>query len=69
MAEDTFELWNDMIITDILDSDITSEEYSILLDKSSSSDVSNKDFEHLSNNNTNIFKPIRTSDWNYKRQK
>ena len=56
-----------MIITDILDSDITSEEYSILLDKSSSSDVSNKDFEHLSNNNTNIFKPIITSD--YKRQK
>lgn len=67
MTEDTFELWNDIIINDILDSDIASEEYSILLDKSSSSDVSNKDFEHLSNNNTNIFKPIITSD--YKRQK
>lgn len=67
MTEDTFELWNDIIINDILDSDIASEEYSTLLDKSSSSDVSNKDFEHLSNSNTNIFKPIITSD--YKRQK
>ena len=61
MTEDT--LRNDTIITDILANDISTalEKLSILSDKSSSDDVSNKNSEHLSNNTTDIFKPIITS--------
>ena len=65
MTEDT--LSNDTIITDILDNDISValEKLSILSDKSTSNDGSNKDSEKLSNNTIDIFKPII----NYKRQK
>ena len=61
MTEDT--LSNDTIRTDILDNDISIalEKLSILSDKSSSNDVTNKDFENLSNTNIDIFKPIITS--------
>ena len=61
MTEGT--LSNDTIITDILDNDISTalEKLSILSDKSSSGDVSNKDSEHLSNNTTDIFKSIITN--------
>ena len=47
MTEDT--LSNDTIITDILDNDISValEKLSILLDKSSSNDVSNKDSKKI----------------------
>ena len=47
MTEDT--LINDTIITDILDNDISValEKLSILLDKSSSNDVSNKDSKKI----------------------
>ena len=61
MTEGT--LTNSTIITDILDNDISIAlgNLSILLDKSSSGDVFNKDSEHLSNNTTGIFKPIINS--------
>ena len=61
MTEDT--LSNDTIRTDILDNDISIalEKLSILSDKSNSNDVPNKDFENLSNNTIDIFKPIITS--------
>ena len=61
MTEGT--LSNDTIRTDILDNDISIalEKLSILSDKSSSNDVQNKDFENLSNNTIDIFKPIVTS--------
>ena len=61
MTEDT--LSNDTIRTDILDNDISIalEKLSILSDKSSSNDDPNKDFENLSNNTIDIFKPIITS--------
>ena len=61
MTEDT--LSNDTIRTDILYNDISIalEKLSILSDKSSSNYVPNKDFENLSNNTIDIFKPIITS--------
>ena len=60
MTEDT--LSNDTIRTDILDNDISIalQKLSILLDKSSSNDVPNKDSENLSNSTIDIFKPIIT---------
>ena len=61
MTEDT--LSNDAIITDILHDDISIalEKLSVLSDKSSSNDVPNKNSENLSNDTTDIFKPIVTS--------
>ena len=51
---------NDTITTDIVDNDITTalEKLSILLDKSSSNDVPNKASQNLSNDTTDIFKPL-----------
>ena len=58
MTEDTSS--NVTIITDILDNDISIalEKLSILLDKSSSNDVPNKDSENLSSDTIDIFKPL-----------
>lgn len=58
MTEDT--LSNDTIINDILynDTSIALEKLTILLDKSSSNDVSKKDSEKLSYNTTVMMKPI-----------
>ena len=58
MAEDTSR--NVTIITDILDNDISIalEKLSILLDKSSSNDVPNKDSENLSSDTIEKFKPL-----------
>ena len=67
MTEDT--LRSDTIITDILDNDISTalERLSILSNKTSSGDVSNENSEHLSNNITDIFKPIHNfSDCSYR---
>ena len=67
MTEDT--LRSDTIITDILDNDISTalERLSILSNKTSSGDVSNENSEHLSNNITDIFKPINNfSDCSYR---
>ena len=57
MTEDT--LSNDTIRTDILDNEISIalEKLSIWSDKSTSNDAPNKDFENLSNNTIDIFKP------------
>ena len=53
----------DTLSSDILDNGISLalEKLTILSDKSTSGDVPNTDSENLSNNTTDIFKPIITS--------